>query len=100
MEVERTVSVPLARNPELLWGLTLTDLPWLMGGLFLDTALWHCRWGLPAKAFGLVTASAVAAAGAWLRLGGNSLLGWSWLVAEFWARPRLYLPILEQKKEG
>ncbi|CAB1129238.1 protein of unknown function [Candidatus Hydrogenisulfobacillus filiaventi] len=43
----REVPVPLAREPEVLWGLTVGDLIWPAAAVVVDVALWHWSrgWG-------------------------------------------------------
>lgn len=96
MDVERTISLPLARNPEILWGLSLTDLPWILSGFPADLAVWHLNWPWTDKGVALVLISLAAATAAWARIEGESLSHWAGLMARFWLAPKRYLPVASQ----
>ncbi len=92
MEMKRTVPVPLSRHPDLLWGLKMEDLPWLVGGILVDCLIWRhvTGWGLR---LGLISVPSVVSMGlAWLRVEQRSLARWTWLWFRFHVKPKRFLP--------
>lgn len=93
MAVTRTVFLPLKREPEILFGLTMADLLWVMAGGTLDLAAWRA---FHASQDVMIVAIAVISGGsltmALTRIEGTSLPEWLWRALNFWLRPRLYLP--------
>lgn len=92
--MHRQVPVPLARQPEVLWGLTAGDLIWPAAAAVADLALWH--WIRPyGEVFRWTAVAVVAACGAypaWGRIDGQRPPAFVWR----WIRYRLganrYLP--------
>lgn len=93
MAVIRTVSIPLTREPEILFGLRISDLIWIMAAVVSDLALWH---GLRTVVAERLAFMALASAGglgmAVIRLHEASLPEWIVRWARFWLSPHLYLP--------
>ncbi|MCL6561537.1 MAG: hypothetical protein K6U87_00850 [Firmicutes bacterium] len=94
MEVDRgrTVPLELARQPEMVWGLGLSDLPWLLAGGLGDGWLWHLTlaWSWKAPLMAAVTGAAVGLA--WGRWEGERVPArlWQWL--RWTSGTRIYLP--------
>ncbi len=93
MAVVRTVYVPLSREPEILFGLTLSDLVWFAAAAVADLGLWT-EWRVKLS-LRLVVMAAVWGLGtglALIRIQEASLPEWfgRWVI--YIVKPHLYLP--------
>lgn len=94
MAVRRQVPLPLARDPDLLWGLSAADVLWPLAGAAVDLGVWK----LAGHRHPFVTAIACGGLGAialglaWIRVEGRKVPQWTALAVGFWLRPHLYLP--------
>lgn len=93
MAVVRTVYIPLSREPEILFGLKLSDLLWVGAAGAADLGLWT-RWtvALTLRILAIVGLSAAGLLLGLVRIHEASLPEWLVRWALFWLRPRLYLP--------
>ncbi|NMP22573.1 hypothetical protein [Sulfobacillus harzensis] len=93
MAVTRTVFLPLKREPEILFGMTLADLIWVMAAAALDLVWWRMLHQHRTAALAIMAATTtLGLAMALVRLEGTSLPEWACRAAGFWLRPRLFLP--------
>jgi hypothetical protein len=92
MTASRTVLLPLAREPEILFGLRLSDIPWLVAGITLDLWVWHELRPLIARGVGIGGISLMAAVLTWGRFDESSFPQWIWRMLFFLCSPRRYLP--------
>lgn len=89
----RTVYLPLAHDPTVLFGLRLPDLVWVTAGFVSDLAIWRAwhEW-----LFGVVVADGLVSLGALVlavaRLEEASIPEWMVRSARFWLGSRLFLP--------
>lgn len=93
MEVVRTIYVPLAREPDILFGLRLSDIIWVGMAGAGDLAIWH-GWMVAAGVKVAIMAS-VSLAGlgmALVRIEDATLPEWMMRLVRFCSMPRLYLP--------
>lgn len=93
MAVIRTVSVPLAREPAVLFGLRIRDTIWVLAGVIGIILIWHdVPLGSIAKLIlmGMVGASAMGLA--LIRIEEATVPEWSLRFIKFWISARLFLP--------
>jgi len=91
--VTRTVTMPLSREPEVLFGLRLADLFWVMGSGVSDLALWHAlRTRLLVRFGGMGIVSGVGLLLAVVRMQDASLPDWVVRWCRFMIAAHLYLP--------
>ncbi len=87
------VSLPLTKDPPLLWNMNLKDLIWPVSAVLLDLLIWrhHERVGI----FQAVAMSMIFALGMILavaRIQYRSIPQWLVIIFGFYVRPKLYLP--------
>lgn len=93
MAVNRIVTIPLGREPEVLFGLKLSDLIWIAASATVDLAVWHGSHHVsPVAWVALGAASVSGVAMATVRYSNVSLPQWIWRWARFYLAPRLFLP--------
>ncbi len=91
--LESVVSLPLAKDPPLLWGMGLKDLIWPALSLAGDLLIWSHH-----PKFGVVEDIALAAVSAGglifgiVRVHSRSIPEWLVVIVLFYLHPRLYLP--------
>lgn len=88
----RTVAVPLAREPEILFGLRLTDLIWLAVAAAGDLAVWRHTPGLTLKAALVAGISGSGLAGGLGRIEGVPVFRFLLRVGRFVLGPRVFIP--------
>ncbi len=92
MALTRVVPIPLERRLEVLWGLTVEDLPWLAGAVIADVAAWHgIPTGLSTRLLVMAMVSLPAGLMAWFRLEERTIPQWIWLWISFQVHPKQYL---------
>lgn len=89
----RTVYMPLSREPEVLFGLRLADLLWVLAASVIDLVAWRGlhHWLVTAAAV-ITVASALGVALAIVRVEDRSLPEWIGRAIRYGLSPRLYLP--------
>jgi hypothetical protein len=93
MAVIRTVFMPLSREPEVLFGLKLSDLIWPTISSLTSLAVWHAdKLGLSARLTVITMTMATGLVLAKARIEEASLPQWAMRFLLFWTRTRLYLP--------
>ena len=89
----RTVFLPLAREPEVLLGLRLQDLFWVMAAAILNIFEWHAIKGSLELRLGLMgLTSALGLSFAVVRFSEASLPEWLVRYGRYRLSPRFYLP--------
>ncbi len=88
----RIVTLPLSRDPELVFGLRVQDLLWIVAGLAGDLVVWHLGMSLRWRLATICGMSSAAAGVAWGRVADRTLPEWAWLMARFYLSGRLLLP--------
>lgn len=93
MAMNRVVTIPLGREPEVLFGLKISDLIWIAGAAAVDMAVWHGSRHVSPPAWGaLGAASLTGLALATVRHSDVSLPQWIWRWGRFYLSSRLFLP--------
>jgi len=91
MALKRVIPIPLDRRPEILWGLSFEDLPWLVVALIVDVFLWHrIHASLIVRMACLAIPSIPAGCLAWFRLEERTVPEWLWLWFRYQIRPKQY----------
>lgn len=86
------VTLPLSKEPTLLWGLGIRDILWIVVGFTLDVLVWHMSHGHLMGWTVDIVISAIALAMAWIKIEGLTLAHWLWLITRFLVLPKLFLP--------
>ena len=93
MAVNRIVTIPLGREPEVLFGLRLSDLIWTAGAATVDMAIWHGSHHVSPTAWAAIgTVSLAGLALATVRRQDVSLPQWMWRWGRFYLSSHLFLP--------
>ncbi len=93
MAVKQTVAIPLASQPDVLFGLKLTDIVWLLLAAAGDLAIWHgLRHGIMLRWAGWIGVTSCGMGFAVVRVDDIPLAQWLGQWLRFWLSPRLYLP--------
>ncbi|MBX5467754.1 MAG: hypothetical protein K6U14_09740 [Firmicutes bacterium] len=87
-----TVPLELAREPELVWGLRLSDLPWLFGGGMGEVWIWHQVQPVVGRVAAMAVVAAISAALGWGRWEGEGVVTWLWRWGRWRLGSRLFLP--------
>lgn len=89
----RTVYMPLSREPDILFGLRVSDLMWVAASAAADLAIWHQSWADLTIRIGIMSIlSAAGMALAAAKIEGDTLAQWLVRWIRFRITPRLYLP--------
>jgi hypothetical protein len=88
----RTVFLPLASEPDILFGLHVEDLLWLALAGAGDLAVWHrtTRIAIRVLLDGVISGGGLA--GGFLRIDGVSAVRFLFRVGRYWAGPRIFIP--------
>lgn len=90
MDLTRTVPIPLNPSPDLIWGLRLEDFPVIGAAVVFDLFTWHSGAAVSQRIGFMAVGSAAGALLAWARIEDRTLIGWMWVIATFYRRPRHY----------
>lgn len=91
--MKHIVNLPLSSQPDVLFGLQLTDLLWIFVAAAVDLLLWRTiKHQLLLLWAGWLAASSAGVALAVVRLDEEALPQRLWQWFHFWISPRLYLP--------
>ncbi|MCY0897665.1 MAG: hypothetical protein OWU33_01805 [Firmicutes bacterium] len=93
MAVRHTVTIPLSSQPDVLFGLKLTDIVWLLLAAVGDLAIWHAlRHWVTLRWVGWIGVTSYGIGFAVVRVDDITLAQWLGQWLHFWLSPRLYLP--------
>lgn len=93
MAVTRTVTMPLSREPEILFGLRLMDLIWVMAAAVGDLASWHTiRGSWTLRIMVMVGIALIGLILALVRISDATLPEWGLRYARYLLSPHLFLP--------
>lgn len=92
MVMTRIVSLPLSRDPEILWGLRLQDLMWIVMGAVADLGIWHLPMAIKWRLAFLAMTSGISAGLAWIRISERTVPEWLGLLVWFYISPRSWVP--------
>ncbi len=88
----RAIKIPLAREPELLLGLKLSELVWVALGTVWNVAVWRARWVLDDRVGAMAGGSLVAALLVWMRYEDRPMWEWIGYALGFVFSTKRYLP--------
>ncbi len=93
MEMIRTIYVPLTSEPEVLFGLRLSQLPWLAGSGLADVAVWHgWEFSITGRLVAMASLAVMGILLATARIQDVTLPEWFARYVMFRLKPHLYLP--------
>lgn len=93
MAVIRTVFVPLSREPEIVFGLKLSDIVWPAASAVVGLAIWHGWKVAPSVRLSVILPALAGGLGlAIVRIEETSLPQWMVRLMLFWIKDRLFLP--------